>query len=63
MPKLQTALGFQNLPNTTICNIAMNYMTTPKPRWDQFQSLFGNDPALLGLYRAGRGNQVKKKAL
>ena len=49
MPKLQTALGFQNLPNTTICNIAMNYMTTPKPRWDQFQSLFGNDPALLGL--------------
>lgn len=32
MPKLQTALGFQNLPNTTICNIAMNYMTTPKPR-------------------------------
>lgn len=49
MPKLQTALGFQNLPNTTVCNIAMNYMTTPKPRWDQFQSLFGNDPALLGL--------------
>ena len=49
MPKLETALGFQNLPNTTICNIAMNYKTTPKPGSDQVQSLFGNDLALLGL--------------
>ena len=49
MPKLQTVLGFQNLSNTTICNIAVNYMTTPKPGSDQVQSLFGNDPALLGL--------------